>query len=884
MNNSDQIRIKIQDSLSANAFNEGSRLHQREYDKVTSLIDGQLNIAEKYPNKLEEFSKLGEVIYRSHNTISIFGDRGVGKTSFLLSLREQYKNSDNIFLLPIVDPTLIEEKGHIFLLLITIIDDIVQRYINENIKNYEKEEINRIYSQWTDKKNELARGIPSLDRVGLTYEEPQWQEDEYVMTRGMQSVSAAFKLELHFHELIDIALKIIKKKAFLLLFDDIDVDFRKGWSVLECIRKYLTTPQIIILLSGNMKLYSKNVRSQQWKNLGKALLKNEVDLAKDRLEDYTQMVDQLESQYLLKVLKSENRIYLHSIYENNLMYGIKYMVIDEESAEEKEIQLYYRDIFNMYGIHGVTAVNKFVNFMMNASARTQLHFIYNAKLAMGDSILSTINPFISRIYAQGVNIDLSVNYRYFNIILLKYLIEKNQVEEGYQLLPNFYDSDRNSVMAGFSFIFTQLVKKNPSLIFEYWSKVTYLRNVVMLLDYDKDSIKSVYRYLSSSGSDQITEQQFVIGNALAFLYSTIKGFKAVDSVSLMAFGQTSKKNVSNRIDNVLKDQGLNQILGYLPLISLASDKSNNTSLYYSFYGLLAVIGDLLTVDGEDEVYAALQNAVQVRNYLTANEELNSETSFNDLPENECIFSVGAMEKLVKDFAAWKKKFNDSHILYGAHMFGKIATRLHHNLGKIVLNNRNVSLGKQFNLMTAALFNTCIIEELRESATLGFKGINTNAIVTSTDLFFSNLLYIKNSNLLDKIPFTLWLVSCPILIAFFKDSSDLFGIVGTLKDENIMPYMSGYERLIYLLDKVAIKTTGLQIFTLAKGKINLTLDAINNSPIDIEIVMNGKTQEAIEELSRVFKKVTSNNVTLLRKECYLYEGKVILRNTIKSNLE
>ena len=61
MNNSDQIRIKIQDSLSANAFNEGSRLHQREFDKVTSLIDGQLNIAEKYPNKLEECLSLKKV-------------------------------------------------------------------------------------------------------------------------------------------------------------------------------------------------------------------------------------------------------------------------------------------------------------------------------------------------------------------------------------------------------------------------------------------------------------------------------------------------------------------------------------------------------------------------------------------------------------------------------------------------------------------------------------------------------------------------------------------------------------------------------------------------------------------------------------------------------
>lgn len=81
MNNFNQIRIKIQDSLSANAFSEGSRLHQGKYDKVTSLIYDQLNIVEKCPNKLD-------VIYRSHNTISIFGDRGVGKTSFLLSMQK----------------------------------------------------------------------------------------------------------------------------------------------------------------------------------------------------------------------------------------------------------------------------------------------------------------------------------------------------------------------------------------------------------------------------------------------------------------------------------------------------------------------------------------------------------------------------------------------------------------------------------------------------------------------------------------------------------------------------------------------------------------------------------------------------------------------------
>ena len=40
----------------------------------------------------------------------------------------------------------------------------------------------------------------------------------------------------------------------------IDVNFNNGWKVLETIRKYLTSPQIITLLSGDIKLFSKSIR------------------------------------------------------------------------------------------------------------------------------------------------------------------------------------------------------------------------------------------------------------------------------------------------------------------------------------------------------------------------------------------------------------------------------------------------------------------------------------------------------------------------------------------------------------------------------------------------------------------------------------------------
>jgi DNA-binding NtrC family response regulator len=117
------------------------------------------------------------------------------------------------------------------------------------------------------------------------------------MDRGLKSVKAAKDLETNFNDLVACALKTLEKKAFIITLDDIDVDFRKGWPVLETIRKYLTSPQIIVLLSGDLKLYSKAIRKQQWKNFGKALLVNEAE-ALNKTYTYNDLVTEMEGQYL----------------------------------------------------------------------------------------------------------------------------------------------------------------------------------------------------------------------------------------------------------------------------------------------------------------------------------------------------------------------------------------------------------------------------------------------------------------------------------------------------------------------------------------------------------------------------------------------------------
>ena len=121
----------------------------------------------------------------------------------------------------------------------------------------------------------------------------------FIMESGLSSVHSAFNLAQDFHCLVEKALMILGKKAFLLVLDDIDVDMHKGWDVLEMLRKYVNTQCIITILSGNLNLYSLNVRKHQWSQL--------KDNREFEEKGYDKIVNELEGQYLLKILKPEYR-------------------------------------------------------------------------------------------------------------------------------------------------------------------------------------------------------------------------------------------------------------------------------------------------------------------------------------------------------------------------------------------------------------------------------------------------------------------------------------------------------------------------------------------------------------------------------------------------
>lgn len=84
--------------------------------------------------------------------------------------------------------------------------------------------------------------------------------------------------------------------ALVVLIDDVDMAFDKGFDVLEVVRKYLASPFLIPIVAGDMKLYKEIIETQfmekvkflqdinYLKNLyGDKIIENEIYLEKKNL-------------------------------------------------------------------------------------------------------------------------------------------------------------------------------------------------------------------------------------------------------------------------------------------------------------------------------------------------------------------------------------------------------------------------------------------------------------------------------------------------------------------------------------------------------------------------------------------------------------------------
>lgn len=738
------IVIDLDNSLYAHGFKSEQQIHQEDLDKAMGLIRNQLA-------QIDVEEDRDVFLPHLYRTIGVFGDRGSGKTSFMISLLDKCGEElkKEVEVLRMIDPTLVEHKKPIVLCVISMIHQKVERVL----RSQECSTSGVAYEQkraWDNVMAKISRGIFAIDKVGKDYDNSLWQDEAYVMHTGLAKVNDANELEANLRDMIKMALGILDRKAFVLAFDDIDVDVEQGWNVLESLRRYLSDTRIISIVSGNIKLYGSLVRSELCKNL-----KMSEGFAREL------MTNELESQYMLKLLNPSNRINLLSL--GQLLQNPQNIVnVGMEKAAGEQLVKIYQSILEGFGITDVPSKDTFKDFLLSMSLRSQIHFLKDA--CMRNRSNPPLDVFTSRLYASGIDIGaLSANIQMMNIALLEYLNAKANLPDCYQLMPSLPDKDVNSNFMALTLLECWYLRGNSFLVFDYMLRIGYVRNVIMPLENNDLTIK-LCKY---AGWNQLMLLKNNIGLTMAYVVGKELG-SMKEHISLFAMegkAKKAKETQINALDNVLKEEADHfvRLMAMFPFIRITHNKNNESRSYYSLVVLLAVVGDVLRCTDKVGMIGRINDLKLFRGYQmpkegnnVRSEEIIDGEDFGVETRREEILALAEM------MCKWKDAYHDC--MLPPYALGRIMTRVYTSLPNVTVS----SVGQMMNVMVANLFNACLIEETKVRIHAPEQGLINNSNLRSDTRYFKDNL--GKTGIVDELVFTKWMMACPMMNCFLDEET------------------------------------------------------------------------------------------------------------------
>lgn len=608
---------------------------------------------------------------RFYETITIHGCRGSGKTTFtnfmlrnvVGDIRRNGGNSDQSELktqvaeriwnspdealqlrekvtltkLRLIDPTLIETSHNIMVVIISL--------INEAVEHHEGEVPASLKTAWNDSLRRLSEGLALIDGVRNAASDNDDMADSHaIMTNGLASANSGVNFEKNLHIFIHLSLQLLGSDGFILVFDDVDTSFERGWPVLETLRKYLTSPQMIVVVSGDMDAYSLLVRSHVWQNFGQELLCNEQwnshargDNAAifSRMRQINSQVDRLESQYLLKILKSENRIDLaplvrYAAHRDDIFITARFS--GEEAKEGKTYNIFqclnelfmqalairsdenlhlYRDLILRQ------PVRTFINLLLGSRAywtnydaqarRTHIRD-FGLSLALQEAFR---NCFSTSLLSVGIVPD-DIRGGYVSrliTIVANYLIQNDGWRSLYRLRSDEINDDVNITLIALSSALVRCFDLQPGTVVAYMIRICLVRSSIYLRRYHDLDMSAYMSFLSLSRQESMDQ---TLGKVLSWKISKS------DERGIFNAGRgcisISDKTVAEKLFDRTLTRGTQDIFRIANRIAFLKVIGENGRPYvvYSPLVLLSFVGDLLSSTFADSKDDALKEAARAR--------------------------------------------------------------------------------------------------------------------------------------------------------------------------------------------------------------------------------------------------------------------------------
>ncbi|MFQ1013252.1 antiviral RADAR system adenosine triphosphatase RdrA [Gilliamella apicola] len=317
------------------SFTNEELWQQAAKEKLVEMLKKNSKEAYKYKQEHNDHNNK-KIIYSAHNAIFISGERGAGKTVFLRNAENIWLNAciddDNIsksdiYFLEIIDPTLLIKQDEFANVIIAQLYNAVE----ERLKSSSKDQCqcNEFYTSLQELANALGKTKEFNDYTGID---------------KILKYSSGVQIQHSFHDFVEKCIKILNCKAIVIPIDDVDMALDKAFEVLDDVRRLLSCPYIITIISGSLHLYS-HMMHVHFQKLAAPI--GFID--DDTLKHGRETAQSLAEAYLTKVFPNHQRLSLLPI--DDLLP--KLQIIEKEQDKgitffkyEKDLQGYFYYLCN----------------------------------------------------------------------------------------------------------------------------------------------------------------------------------------------------------------------------------------------------------------------------------------------------------------------------------------------------------------------------------------------------------------------------------------------------------------------------------------------------------------------------------------------------------
>jgi len=659
----------------------------------------EANKAQKYSKEglfqIESFNKVKEILQehnvgndtknivdcRFHDTIFIDGARGVGKTAFMLNIKEFYKKKNkekdkkdkkNYLFLDPVDPTLLE---HTEKFLSVVLARVVEK-VSDKIDSVNEDKSRKYFEALSNLSKSLSAIKTLSGDIGI---------------EEIASNKSSLKLEQYAHEFFQVVSEMYEVKGIVILIDDIDMAFDKGFDVLEVVRKYLASPYLIPIVAGDMKLYKEIVETQFMKKIGfhddvkylQSICSKDKPL-KDSKEYKAKrdLLDNLVEQYLHKLFPSEYHIELKDIFS----------ILENSEVEIRfgnNLKVSYSDLkdFEIRHINfGINQVEFTFNVFVN-NARELVQYIYAKKKIYKKFFKKSSIDFTYKKYNVSHIIDtMDVAIKSFikepeykeslAITALKYKIKKEKFQELSKLTQNDVSSFENKEYNIYKALTNEFFK-NSKLSLEQKSDNLVISNKNLKEFTKKESdYNDEEKYIASLFifNDYYTQHQtknFLFAGK--FIEMLIYSLSITQDIDLLEVEEQLTNMINNEsFDDLLKNKDYEVFNVIYDADSKDIENESNIELSNYF--------NMIEIEDTKKELQKIVIKIPFNSLFTENKRyLSDENSAND--EDEVSLSFDTKE-IYRDIIIWKNVFVSNNLKLNSPLIYEILHKFFNNYNAI----------------------------------------------------------------------------------------------------------------------------------------------------------------------------------------------------------